>query len=134
MTKRTKHAFKIRNFKWLLTKRTFNTIANYMHILMHDVLSWLLGISPLNGFRNVENSLKKLIEKTLEKQEITHYVFCQHLETHTIFEPAFLRLVLNFVNSLFSTVLDRLLREFPIFLKLGFSAEIPINRDRIGGM
>ena len=36
------------------------------------------------GIRNIENSLKKLTKK-LEKQEVTHYLFCQYLETYTIF-------------------------------------------------
>ena len=52
---------------------------------MHNNLSRLMGISALiTVFRNIENSLRNW-QKPVEKQESTHYVSGQYLETYTIF-------------------------------------------------
>ena len=44
-----------------------------------------MGISALKTvLRNIEN-LHRSWRKPIEKQKFTHYVFCQYLETYTIF-------------------------------------------------
>ena len=122
--------------------------------VMLNILSRLMEISSLKTvFRNIENSQRNW-RKPLEKQEITHYVFCQHLGTETIFSKShfcdrfvfnwsfnlneknsllnfFFKFLFIFLRIHFSTVFRRFLCDFSIFLKTGFSTEIHINRDRV---
>ena len=52
---------------------------------MHNNLSRFMGISALKTvFKHIENSLRNW-RKPLDKEEFTHYVCCQYLETYTIF-------------------------------------------------
>ena len=92
--------------------------------------------------------------KHLEKQEFTHYASV-NISKHTQYFRNrcdrfvfILKIELNFIKSLlliffkfififwiyFSTGFRRFLYEFPKFLKTGFSAEIPINRDSLCSM